>query len=355
MVPHRSGRRRYPDPTRAKKPEDAGGDVSVQYVLLLDLVPQELVDHGYCDAHSFPLVSPDVDRVRRSFRVHPAVAWGFPRLELRTGNSFPAVLMDCDGSESVDRLMQAVIGADLREPNVITMRNASGNAHAAWMLADPVHRGDAARLAPLRFLERISEFYQHQLHADPGFTGVLTLNPTWEGPEFRTFWLRRAPYELAELAEVIPPGWRRPRVAQSGIGRNVDLFRWAIKEAHRPRSARLIAAAAVKDAPEWIATVNAYNLEMWGTRALPYDEVRHVARHAAGYSLRQYSAERFSEIQQNRGKRSGKKRRETNRERNLTILADREAGLSLRVIANRHRVTHGTVQHVLRREVYNEP
>ena len=354
-MPYRAGRRKYPGSTRAKKPAAAGGDVPVQYVLPLDLAPQELVDHGYRDAHSFPLVSPDVDRVRRSFRVHPAVAWGFPRLELRTGNSFPVVLMDCDGPESVDRLMGAVTGAHLREPNVITMRKESGNAHAAWMLVSPVHRGDAARLAPQQFLARISEFYQYQLLADPDFTGVLTHNPTWPGSEFETLWLRRAPYELAELAEAIPPGWRRPRVATSAVGRNVDLFRWAVIEAHRPRSARLIADAAVKEAPEWIAIVNAHNVATWGANALPYGEVRHVARHAAGYSLKQYSEQCFSKIQQIRGQRSGKARRKANRERDRAILADRETGLSLRVIANRHRVTHGTVQHVLRCEVYNEP
>ena len=338
-----------------KKPEDAGGDVPVQYVLPIDLAPQELVDHGYRDAHSFPLVSPDVDRVQQSFHVHPSVAWKFPRLELRTGNSFPVMLMDCDGMESVERLMGAVLGEDLRQPNVITMRKASGNFHAAWMLAAPVHWGDTARQAPLQYLAHISEFYQHRLRADPGFTGVLTLNPIWAGPEFKTHWLRRAPYELAELAEAIPPGWCRPRVATSAVGRNVDLFQWAVEEAHRPRSARLIRAAAVKEVPEWIAIVSTHNDATWGENALPYNEMRHIARHAAGYSLRQYSEERFSEIQQNRGQRSGKNRRKANRERDRAILADREAGLSLRAIASRHGVVHGTVQNVLRREVYNEP
>ena len=151
--------------TPVKKPEDAGGDVPVQYVLPIDLAPQELVDHGYRDAHSFPLVSPDVGRVQHSFRVHPSVAWKVARLELRTGNSFPVVLMDYDGTESVHRLMGAFSGADLRQPNVITMRKASGNFHAAWMLAAPVHRGDTARQAPLQYLARISEFYQHRLRA----------------------------------------------------------------------------------------------------------------------------------------------------------------------------------------------
>lgn len=43
----------------------------------------------------------------------------------------------------------------------------------------------------------------------------MTLNAVWAGTEFKTYWVRREPYELAELAEVIPEGWRRPRVAQT--------------------------------------------------------------------------------------------------------------------------------------------
>ena len=126
--------------TRVKKPEDAGGDVPVQYVLPIDLAPQELVDHGYRDAHW--LVSPDVGRARQSFRVHPSVAWKFARLELRTGNSFPVVLMDYDGPESVHRLMGAVLGADLRQPNVITSSTSGKSATLGGPAGSPILQGE---------------------------------------------------------------------------------------------------------------------------------------------------------------------------------------------------------------------
>ena len=51
--------------------------------------------------------------------------------------------------------------------------------------------------------------------ADPGYNGVLTLKPVSAGTEFKTYWVPREPYELAELAEVIPEGWRTPRVVQT--------------------------------------------------------------------------------------------------------------------------------------------
>ena len=324
------------------------GPVS-QLCLPIEAAPAALRDHGYRDAHSWPLVSPDVDKVRCSFRVAPSVAWDYPRLELRAENTYPVLSFDCDGPESVDRLMAAVVGADLREPNVVTQRRASGNCHAQYMLGTPVHRGDKARLAPLQRLARISEFYQESLLADSAYNGVLALNPVWSGGEFVTFWLRRAPYEMDELAEVIPNGWRRPTIARSGISKNVDLFKWAVQEAHRPRSARLIAAAAVKDVPEWVAIVNSRNIATWGTDALPYNEVRGVAKSAAGYSLRQWSEQTFSAIQRRRQAKWVRRKRERNRERDELIRVMARQGWSQQAIATAVGVNQSTVSRVLQR------
>ena len=71
--------------------------------LAIEDAPVVLREHGYQDAHRFPLVSPDVGRVRHSYRVAPSVAWTYPRLELRAGNGYPALSYDCDGREAVDR------------------------------------------------------------------------------------------------------------------------------------------------------------------------------------------------------------------------------------------------------------
>ena len=174
-------------------------------------------------------------------------------------------------------------------------------------LAAPVHRGGTARQAPLQYLSRISEFYQHRLRADPGFTGVLTLNPIWAGPEFKTHWLRRAPYELAELAEAIPPGWRRPRVATSAVGRNVR----PVPMGGQRSSPAAIGAADQGRGRQGSPRVDRYRgspRRHMGSERARITLVRHIARHAAGYSRRQYS-EGHSGVQQNRGQRSGKARR----------------------------------------------
>ena len=279
-----------------------------QLELALDYAPQDLRDHGLRDAHAYPLVSPDVGKVRHSFRQPASVAWTFPRVEMRAGNSFPAITLDCDGAESVGKLAEFILDEDLPTPNVIVRRVASGNCHAHYMLAAPVHRGDGARLKPLQSLARVSEYLSTTLRADRGYNGVLTLNPAWPGPEYETSYLRAWPWELRELGEIIPDGWRCPPVPATAIGRNVALFQWAVKEAHRPRAAEVIRFHGSKDCPYWEQIVLAKYEATYGPldATFPVSEVRSIARSSARYSLRQYDRAKFIETRRQRGKAGGK-------------------------------------------------
>ena len=228
---------------------------------------------------------------------------------MRAGNSFPCVTLDCDGAESVGLLSEFILDEHLPTPNVIVRRVASGNCHAHYMLDTPVHRGDAARPKPLQALARVSEYLSVALRADRGYNGVLTLNPAWPGPEYETSYLRAWPWELRELGESIPDGWRIPAVPATAIGRNVALFQWAVKEAHRPRAAEVIRFHGSKDCPYWEQIVAAKNHSEYGDfpRCLPDSEVRSIARSSARYSLRQYDRERFRETRRQRGANGGRK------------------------------------------------
>ena len=279
-----------------------------QFKLAIDYVPQKLRDHGLRDAHTFPLVSPNTGKVERSFRQPASVAWRFPRIELRAGNSFPAITVDCDGPQSLRRLGEWVRDAAMPSPNVVVQRVASGNCHCHYFLATPVHRGDDARLKPIQLLGRVSEWLTQQLEGDRGFTGVLCHNPAWDGPEFKVEWCRSVPWELRELQERIPKGWRVPAPPSTAFGRNSTLFAWAVKEAHRPRSAKIIHCGG-RHCPAWEGIVHAKNEELFGWEKLPYSEVCWIAKSAARYSMRQYSGQRFREIQRVRGTRSGASRR----------------------------------------------
>jgi hypothetical protein len=329
-----------------------------QLELAIEYAPQRLRDHGYRDAHRYPLVSPDVGKVTRSYRVPAPQAWNHPRLEMRAGNSWPCLTVDCDGAESVKRLGEFVLDERLPEPNVIVQRRASGNVHATYMVDPPVHRPCDARVevhnAPLRLAGRVVEYLTAALGGDPGFPGVLTLNPEWAGPEFHTDYLRARPWTLRELNAAIPAGWRIPDRPLTAIGRNVALFRWAVKEAHRPRAAELIAAAGAPDCPAWLAIVQARH-DGWygrgGLFGLPASEVRGIAMSAARYSIRQYSPARFRARQAARGKASGAHRREAVAERDRRIRELVDGGDSQRAVAAAVGVHEATVSRALARTI----
>ena len=96
-----------------------------------------------------------------------------------------------------------------------------GFAHRVYIIA-----------TPLRLFARISEFYRQALGADPGYNGVLTHNPMRSAHrhgEFLTYWGRKQPYSLGELAEPIPKGWRLPVKPTTEAGRNDALLRVLMK------------------------------------------------------------------------------------------------------------------------------
>ena len=197
----------------------------------IDYAPAIVREHGLRDAHLQPLVA---WRKGQSFRVHARKAWGYPSLELRAGNSWPAVTLDCDLPTVVDALHSLKSTFPLPVPNMVVERQSNGHCHASWFLSRPVHRGESARAAPLRKLSRIAEYYRQVLEADAGYAGVLTHNPleeTHRTGEFRAHWGHRCGRSLDELAEPIPRGWRLPVKPTTEAGRNCALFaslmKWA--------------------------------------------------------------------------------------------------------------------------------
>ena len=206
----------------------------------IDHAPAKVREHGLVEAHTWPLVSKGKQGGAHagSFRVHASGAWLFPEIELRAGNSWPSIVLDCDGANALYRIVEAVEHGEILTPNWAVTRRESGGTHAVWNLARPVHRGEQARIAPLKALSRISEYYAATIEADSGHNGVLSHNPMSgaHGPGFVTNWFYRVPYTLPQLGEVIPMGWRRPTLVKTEIGRNCDLFRALMRWAGKPEN-----------------------------------------------------------------------------------------------------------------------
>ena len=232
-VPRRWGRVVTGSPKRLRLSRlEAGwgpGVEPVQLSLPIDLAPAKVRAHGLREAHERPLVSRGKDRHGRfggSWRVAPEEAWGFAQLELRTGVSWPALILDCDGAEGTERLAGAILDGRIGPANWTVTRTTSGGSHAVWCLERPVLRGADARARPMHAFGRIAEYYAEAVGADRGYGGVLTHNPMARAQPrgLRTTWGRREPYSLAELAAPIPRGWRRPGLPASAVGRNCAIF-----------------------------------------------------------------------------------------------------------------------------------
>ena len=219
-------------------------------------------------------------------RVSPARAWTFPYIQIESaGSSFAAICFDCDRPGALGKL------GELPGFSWIVRNEVNGHAHVVWNLAAPVHRYPAARRAPLDFLRYVEEFLHEVLEGDPAYRNILTANPV-APPEGRvTIWGAPRPYGLGELAAVIPFRWKAPRVSQSGIGRNCDLFRDLTAWAGRPANADLsvLAAANVRnaefDSPLPVAEVaaTARSVERYRARwqAHGWHARRFIARQAA--------------------------------------------------------------------------
>ena len=241
----------------------------------IDYAPAKVREHGLVEAHTFPLVSKGKQGGAHagSFRVHASGAWLFPEIELRAGNSWPSIVLDCDGANALYRIVEAVEHGEILTPNWAVTRRESGGTHAVWNLARPVHRGEQARIAPRKALSRISEYYAATIEADSGYNGVLSHNPMHaaHGPGFVTNWFHREAYRLDELGEVIPFGWRKPTVSVTAIGRNCSMFdalrRWAGKPENREND--VLAAAML---------INSEIGRLHGKPPMKQSEVGEIAR-----------------------------------------------------------------------------
>ena len=293
--------------------------------------PGVLLRCGMRDAHSFPLVGRrDLDGViRASWRESPSIAWKRELIEMaRTGNSYAAMVFDCDSRVSVEIAASACVGTGpVPPPNFASERAASGHFHVGYFLQSPVHRGEGARAKPLAFLGRVAEYYRAALQADPGHVGVLSYNPV-NGAHTTTY-PRFEPYGLGELARPIPKGWQIPKIPTTEVGRNSAYFTALCKRGLKD-SDRELEALAYSLADEARAAYPGAD------HAFPDSEVRStlrsVLRYRAVWRARGH-APWWIARQSARGSKGGLNRRAAVRERDLRIVVLLDAGLSQREVA----------------------
>ena len=277
-------------------------DEQLSLPLAIEDTPRIVRDHGLREAHALPLVSRGRAYGWRMTRRPARIAWLYwPEIELRTPSSFPTLVLDCD-SEPEHYLAVAFGSGLVCPPNWIT-HTLSGHGHAVYTLDRPVLRGEKSRLRPLRLLARIAEYYRVAYGADSGYVGLLTHNPTHARYRDSTTWWREDPWTLAELAAVIPKGWRMPAKPTTPEGRNVSLFRLGMRWCGYPANwgniegveAVIEAANAALDLPLYAGEV--------------HDIVKSVIKISRKNLASGQTQQQFGFIQAARGRKSGEARR----------------------------------------------
>jgi Replicase family/Primase C terminal 1 (PriCT-1) len=210
-----------------------------------------------------------------------------------------SLVVDIDEDDALLRALDLTNGVPT--PSYVA-QSPTGKAHAAYLLKAPVCRTDNARLEPMRFAARVEAGLVNALGGDRGYAGFLTKNPVHE--HWDTFWGTDRLYTLKELADHLP-GWlprSLPRKAadNSGLGRNVALFNrvrlWSYSGVRRYWS----------DGPTvWGEVTEAYALSVNQEFAVPLEasEVGHLARSVSRWTWRNFTPERFTEIQTERGRK----------------------------------------------------
>ncbi len=306
--------------------------------------PDNLRKHGLRAAHPRPLVSHGKQNGKAfaSFRTTPDKAWHFPSLEYaNAGSSVAAIVLDCDNPDAFASGLPSEC-----PPNWRVIRESNGHFHAAWTLRDPVHRYPQARQEPLSLLKDCTEFLAASVKADPGFNGVLCHNPAprFKMDGFKVAWGRQEPYRLQEIADVIPFGWQRPVLAQTGVGRNCDLFQSLMRWAGQERNINIDAFTA------------ALTINQEFQHPLPLSEVqataKSVEKYRKGWVAKGWHKPAWLKKQKRLGKKGGlasaRVRQFMADERKVHAVRMRREGMTLQKIADNLGITKGRVSQILK-------
>jgi hypothetical protein len=219
-----------------------------------------------------------------------------------------SLVFDLDHEDSLSVALDLTSGVPT--PSYVA-QSPSGKAHVAYLLKTPVCRTDNARRAPANFAARVERGLLNALRADLGYAGFMTKNPVHD--DWDTVWTNDHLWTLKELAIQLP-GWLprtlpRKVAESSGLQRNVTLFNrvrlWSYSgiRRHWGDSPRVWEQAIY----DYAFAVNQEFPGPAGSATGPMDntEVIHLARSIARWTWRNFTPERFTEIQTERGRKGG--------------------------------------------------
>lgn len=229
---------------------------------------------------------------------------------------------------------------NLPAPTIFVQNPENHHAHLYYALETSVHLNQNSSLKAIRFAGAVDVSLSGALDADAGYSGLIAKNPFNE--HWRSYYIG-GQYELSEIAEYLDLSRysdRRRHLPEVGLGRNCTLFdrtrKWAYKAIREDFD---ISFNSFMD--EVLTQALCYNTAF--DSQLHFSEVKAISKSIAKYVKNNFRASKFSEIQSERGKRSGKARLAMSEDKRTQAIEMYINGKSVRDIASVLNVGKSTV------------
>jgi len=246
----------------------------------------------------------------------------------------------------IDRAAAALSweNAELPPPNLAVINPVNTHAHLFYYLENPVCRTRNAHLKPISYLKSIYQSYAIKLQADLCYAGLLAKNPL--NPAWQTWYIHSNLYSLSELADYVELQKiiTKKALNKDFAGRNDELFNTVRLWAYQSRF-------NYQNYSDFYKAVFDYtnSLNQLFTIPLQYSEVKSISTSIAKYCFKHFTAEtkrnlidrtHTSELQAERGKRSGIARLKKNEDKRASAKLLRMQGKSYREIAKELSISH---------------
>jgi len=237
--------------------------------------------------------------------------------------------------------------ANLPAPNIAVVNPDNTHAHLFYYLENPVCKTRNAHLKPFLYLKAIYQAYVFRLQADLAYAGLIAKNPL--NPAWNTWFIHNYLYPLSELADYVE---LRKLISKKALnkdfaGRNDSLFNTVRVWAYSARY-------SYKNYSDFYKAVFDYtsSLNQLFTIPLPASEVKSIANSISKYAWQNFTAEsrqnlinrtHTSELQAERGKRSGIARLKKNEDKRASAKLLRMQNKTYNEIAEALDVPYKTI------------